>query len=122
MEELKVGWMEACEDAPGAGRAEEVDLWPLLLTAELLFSPHRDHLRSSSLQVLLGAGAAPRLDAHVVFCSHSSDRDRHSLPAARPKGDHPHPPVSEKCLISVIFLYQQRNICVFLHPHLLRFS
>lgn len=43
-----------------------------------------------SVQVLPGAGAAPRLDAHVVFRSHSPDRDRHALPAARPKGDVPH--------------------------------
>lgn len=54
-------------------------------------STEADHLCSplcaASLQVLLGAAAAPRLDAHVVFRSHSSDRDRHSLPAARPKGD-----------------------------------
>lgn len=64
---------------------------PLVESDELqsAFRIHRDGSSpcAASPQVLLGAGAAPRLDARVVFRSHSSDRDRHPLPAARPKGD-----------------------------------
>lgn len=69
--------------------------------------PHGDHLCSplcaASLQVLLGAGAAPRLDAHVVLRSHSSDRDRHALPAARPKGDDPPTPITPRLKNSSFF-------------------
>lgn len=60
----------------------------LMSSSPVSVSTETDHLLcAASPQVLLGAGAAPRLDAHVVFRSHSSDRDRHPLPAARPKGD-----------------------------------
>lgn len=87
-----------CEDDPGAGRAGRwvhVELstsrcrWLILMSSSPgSVSTETDHLLcATSPQVLLGAGAAPRLDAHVVFRSHSSDRDRHPLPAARPKGD-----------------------------------
>lgn len=78
-----------------------------------------DHL-CSSLQVLRGAGAAPRLDAHVVFCSHSSDRDRHSLPAARPKGDdapETHNAMSEEFLFFQSYFCINRQISLFFCIH-----